>query len=102
MGMCSCIRSIVSQKKKRFVDGDFDLDLTYITPRWSHSVESPLIQSPCPPAGDPCLPLPLLLPRTVLSMFALKNPCTECPCLVSLLGYSSLRASLVRKARVGQ
>jgi len=27
------IRTVVSKKKRRFVDGDFDLDLTYITDR---------------------------------------------------------------------
>lgn len=27
------IRSVVSQKKRRFRQGEYDLDLTYITPR---------------------------------------------------------------------
>ena len=31
--MASVIRSLVSKKKKRFQEGGFDLDLTYVTPR---------------------------------------------------------------------
>ena len=31
--MAGLVRSMVSKKKKRFVEDGFDLDLTYITPR---------------------------------------------------------------------
>ena len=33
VGMGGIVRAAVSKKKRRFQDGDFDLDLTYITPR---------------------------------------------------------------------
>ena len=33
VGVSGTVRALVSKKKRRFQDGDYDLDLTYITPR---------------------------------------------------------------------